>query len=84
MGSLVMVSFSQSAMYVKNEFLNTTADVNECLNNPCEQLCENTDGSFVCSCSDGYTVNGRMCDGKYWCIVLLQASICPSQMLMNA
>ncbi|KAF7989294.1 hypothetical protein HCN44_007968 [Aphidius gifuensis] len=25
----------------------------------CEQLCENTDGSYICKCAQGYTLNGR-------------------------
>ena len=31
----------------------------------CTQNCENTDGSFTCSCNDGYTTtdNGITCDG---------------------
>ena len=32
------------------------ADINECesMNGMCEQLCEDTDGSYVCLCEDGY------------------------------
>ena len=35
------------------------SDVNECTERTadCEQTCENTNGSFVCSCIDGYTPN---------------------------
>ena len=31
----------------------------------CTQNCENTDGSFTCSCNDGYTTTdtGITCDG---------------------
>ena len=47
------------------------ADVNECRseNGGCEQICENTDGSFRCSCRSGYTLNfdQRSCDSKYTC-----------------
>ena len=44
-------------------FMILYADVDECLASPCDQLCNNTDGSFECSCEEGYTVNGRMCEG---------------------
>ena len=32
------------------------ADINECesMNGMCQQLCEDTDGSYVCLCEDGY------------------------------
>ncbi len=32
------------------------ADVDECLEGPCGQGCNNTDGGFVCYCRDGYTL----------------------------
>ena len=42
-------------------------DTNECANNNgnCEQLCNNTKGSFTCSCQSGYILNvdQRTCDG---------------------
>ena len=42
-------------------------DVNECLNNPCDQnaLCTNTKGSFSCSCKEGFTGNGTYCRGNF-------------------
>ncbi|XP_047119261.1 low-density lipoprotein receptor-related protein 1 [Schistocerca piceifrons] len=30
------------------------ADVDECADRPCSQICRNTMGSYVCSCADGY------------------------------
>ena len=43
-------------------------DVDECsmTESPCSQDCSNTDGSFVCSCANGYTLDsdGRACNGK--------------------
>ncbi|XP_019645245.1 PREDICTED: fibropellin-3-like [Branchiostoma belcheri] len=50
------------------EGVNCQTDINECSPNngrgPCEQLCTNTDGSFTCSCNDGYVLNqdGLHCD----------------------
>ena len=42
-------------------------DIDECLSpdNGCEQICNNTVGSYVCSCMNGFTLNadGRTCDG---------------------
>ena len=45
-------------------------DVNECTDGtpPCDTnaACENTDGSYTCTCNDGYTGDGQMgnCAGK--------------------
>jgi len=41
-------------------------DINECLqpNPPCEHTCTNTQGSYVCSCDPGYTLNRDNCEGK--------------------
>ena len=40
-------------------------DINECAGNidDCAQVCNNTDGSFQCSCNSGYSLssNGRSC-----------------------
>uniref|UniRef100_A0A665WGD7 Thrombomodulin n=1 Tax=Echeneis naucrates TaxID=173247 RepID=A0A665WGD7_ECHNA len=38
-------------------------DFNECVSNFCDQLCTNTLGSYVCSCSDGYRL-----EGQYQCV----------------
>lgn len=41
-------------------------DINECSNNPCHSHaeCKNTDGSYTCTCSDGYYGDGTSCTGK--------------------
>ena len=38
------------------------ADVDECDQQlaPCNQVCNNTDGSFICSCNDGYYLGDDM------------------------
>ena len=44
-------------------------DVNECDdgNGGCESSCDNTDGSFVCSCNIGYIVySNKFCSGKWF------------------
>ena len=42
-------------------------DLNECAinNGNCSQVCVNTDGSYFCSCSNGYSLNAnaRTCSG---------------------
>ena len=37
------------------------ADINECLtdNGGCEQICNNTEGSFSCSCDSGYNLDSN-------------------------
>ena len=42
------------------------ADIDECLSNPCSMNadCQNTDGSFTCTCKDGYFGTGIICDGN--------------------
>ena len=43
-------------------------DINECSLNTdqCAQNCQNTQGSYTCSCNSGYTLssNGRSCNGQ--------------------
>ena len=67
--------------YVSTYFV--TVDLNECLERftGCEQLCNNTDGSYQCGCREGYTLNtdGMTCDGRpiclYTCFELLSQII---------
>ena len=44
------------------------ADINECQtdNGGCTQTCDNTDGSYQCSCIEGYelTDDGHSCTGR--------------------
>ena len=44
-------------------------DINECLQSPspCEQNCHNTEGSFMCSCHDGYLLadDQQSCNGMW-------------------
>ena len=52
-----------------------TVDLNECSErfSGCEQLCNNTDGSYQCGCREGYTLNtdGMTCDGRPICSYVL-------------
>ena len=44
-------------------------DINEChiLNGGCQSQCKNTNGSYVCQCSEGFILdgNGKTCSGKF-------------------
>ena len=44
-------------------------DVNECEESlaDCDHLCHNSEGSYTCSCKEGYALdaNERSCTGKY-------------------
>ena len=45
-----------------------TIDVDECetLNGGCQQICNNTVGSYFCSCTEGYQLqmDGTTCQGQ--------------------
>ena len=49
------------------------SDVDECLtaNGSCQQLCNNTVGSFFCACHIGYSLqlNGFNCSGKIFPLI---------------
>ena len=40
-------------------------DIDECLQQPCDQVCNDTDGGFECSCNDGYelAMDEAKCNG---------------------
>ena len=61
----ILVNFIQSVTVL----LNAVSDIDECGNqttHECEHICNNINGSYVCSCEDGYDLNldGFSCDGK--------------------
>ena len=47
-------------------FYSTDFDECQLATPPCGQLCNNTVGSFMCACRDGYRLenNGRTCAGE--------------------
>ena len=57
--------YSQSNHSTENTYLYCT-DIDECAgDHGCQQLCNNTDGSFNCYCNPGYLLdlNGTNCTG---------------------
>ena len=43
-------------------------DIDECERfSPCDQVCTNSEGSFECSCNDGFRLqnNSHTCEGKH-------------------
>lgn len=46
--------------FLINQLIFFRADRDECSEwGFCEQLCDNTDGSYICKCAPGYTLHGR-------------------------
>ena len=79
--------FIVDCIYFKSTFM--PLDVDECSggSNPCDPnaMCTNTDGSFTCACTDGFTGHGDSCTGEKALILILIHVTSPSmQILMNA
>ena len=47
-------------------YCHNVSDIDECLPDPCHTnaTCNNTDGSFVCTCFSGYDGDGFQCTGE--------------------
>ena len=50
-------------------------DIDECStdSSPCDENaeCTNSDGSYSCTCKQGFTGDGTTCDGKQKAVILL-------------
>ena len=73
MGFLALVSIGNqniTVIYIYIKYLICThiADINECLssNGGCHHNCNNSVGSYTCSCNSGYQLNGdgHTCEGR--------------------
>ena len=53
------------------------ADVNECVDSDCSAnaQCHNNPGSYECECENGFTGDGKQCDGKFVAETLFHMSI---------
>ena len=52
-----------------------TVDINECEGySGCHQVCNNTEGSYYCSCNTGFVlvVDNRTCEGNYVYMYVVQ------------
>lgn len=60
-----------------NYFEYLFSDIDECKTNPCSQYasCLNTNGSYVCTCINGYTGDGNNCTGKMKFIFLISLKV---------
>ena len=49
-------------------YCNNVSDIDECIADPCHTnaACNNTDGSFACTCFSGYSGNGFQCTGELY------------------
>ena len=59
--------------YSPNRSVIYLADVNECIGaHDCQQDCQNTEGSYECSCREGFTIatDGRSCTGAYTSMII--------------
>ena len=91
--ALVRTSVTSQWLMFYDWFCSPYADINECLSDVCHvnAICTNTLGSFVCSCSSGYTGDGVTCSGEEeweakWeelCVVHLTSLYASFQTLMN-
>ena len=70
MGSTVLVGYDK--IQNSNNAFNMCMiyiDIDECSMspNPCGQICTNNEGSFVCSCNNGYVLddNQTSCNGQF-------------------
>ena len=66
-------------LYINLCLFDLIPDINECANSSavCDSnaSCSNIEGSFECTCNEGYTGNGSSCEGN--CNITIEALIIP-------
>ena len=65
----VYIDASEHVMSLKVYYLTVRTDIDECVSpdlNECHEagICNNTDGSYDCSCNEGYDGDGYNCTGR--------------------
>ena len=64
------------------------SDLDECAANSslCHQICENTVGSYTCTCEVGFRLRDGLCEGNCACVCVLESLLCHCdvQILMSA
>ena len=65
----ILTSYKKCVLQILSCLL---SDIDECSagTDSCHQeaMCMDTDGSYTCTCSNGYTGNGEICNGRRVCV----------------
>lgn len=59
------------------QWLSNILDIDECDAEPCDVNagCEDTEGSFICSCNSGFIGDGFSCSSKLTCSVVTKSAL---------
>ena len=65
----------------------TRTDINECLTgyHECQHVCKNTNGSFACTCHDGFILgmDAKTCQSKYATVYFFKLSYCYLYLILH-